>query len=536
MLRACAREDVDNNQLAEFAQTDPVLTAEMLRVVNTPLFGIAHEVTSVRHAVSLLGVRALRNIVLCLMVREAVQQHATPAFDITLFWEDTLRRAVTARWLGARRGLDKDECFAAGLLQDFGLLILFYLHPEVAGEYVSMRAQDPVQRYTHEKAVFAITHDDVMMLLLKQWSLPQSLGNAIGHHHQTDGQNSTLAQVLFASDWVNAVFCVAEMNPVLGKVRNILTAEFGLTEVEVEQQLAELPAAVMEAADALGLHIPTQTDFDQLLRQANTRLAKENTGYQELTWQLEKAIAERDRLAQELNQEIAIAQEVQRHLMPDTTANNLPVYGLNLPARNISGDFFDYQRLRDGNICFALGDVSGKGINAGLLMAKTASLFHCLAKHSQDPAKLLAIINNEICETSVRGFFVTMIAGVYNPQSREVRLVNAGHLPALILGRGQVPRLLAASEQPLGILPDCRFTLSDPIPLRGSTLYLYSDGVTEAKTADGKVLEREGLVTLLQQHQDKAPMARLQAVVDAIRPPQLLHDDMTLLMINGDQD
>ena len=148
-----------------------------------------------------------------------------------------------------------------------------------------------------EKAVFAITHDDVMMLLLKQWSLPQSLGNAIGHHHQTDGQNSTLAQVLFASDWVNAVFCVAEMNPVLGKVRNILTTEFGLTEAEVEQQLAELPAAVMEAADALGLHIPTQTDFDQLLRQANTRLAKENTGYQELTWQLEKAIAERDRLA-----------------------------------------------------------------------------------------------------------------------------------------------------------------------------------------------------------------------------------------------
>lgn len=534
MLRACSRENVNNKQLAEFAQTDPILTIEVLRVVNTPLFGIAHEVTSVRHAISLLGVRALRNIVLCLMVREAVQEHAVPAFDITLFWEDTLRRAVTARWLGAKIGLDKDECFTAGLLQDFGLLILFYLHPEVAGEFTRLHAQDPAQRYQSEKALFGIGHDEVVTMLVTQWSLPQSLGDAIGQHHQTGAQGGKLSQVLAASDWVNAVFCVPEINTVLEKVRNMLTAGFGLTLTEIEQQLTELPNAVMDTADSLGLHIQSQADFEQLLRQANSRLAKENIDYQELTWQLEKAIAERDRLAAELNQEIAIAQEVQRHLMPDMTPGTLPVYGLNLPARNISGDFFDYQQLRDGNICFALGDVSGKGINAGLLMAKTASLFHCLAKHTQDPARLLAIINNEICETSVRGFFVTMIAGIYNPQSREVRLVNAGHLPALVIGRDQSVRTLEASEQPLGILPDCRFTLSAPITLQGSALYLYSDGVTEAKMADGSMLEREGLVTLLQQHGTKPPMQRLQAVVDAIRPQQQLHDDITLLMIGGD--
>jgi len=212
----------------------------------------------------------------------------------------------------------------------------------------------------------------------------------------------------------------------------------------------------------------------------------------------------------------------------------LPIYGLNLPARNISGDFFDYQQLRDGTICFALGDVSGKGINAGLLMAKTASLFHCLAKHIQDPARLLAIINNEICETSVRGFFVTMIAGSYNPQTREVRLVNAGHLPALVLGPAQAQRVYEASEPPLGIVPDSKFTLSAPISLRDATLYLYTDGVTEAKTPDAEMLEREGLVTLLRQHQGKPPQQRLQAVVDVIRPQQQLHDDITLLMICGE--
>ena len=533
MLRACSRDDVDNKQLADFAQTDPILTAEMLRVVNTPLFGIAHEVNSVRHAISLLGMRALRNIVMCLMVREAVQKYVIPTFDITLFWEDTLRRAVTARWLGTQIGLDKDDCFTAGLLQDFGLLILFYLHPEQAREYVNLRAQDPARRYQSEKALFGIGHDEVVTLLVKQWSLPQSLGDAIGQHHQQEGQRGKLSQVLLANDWVNAVFCVPDINMVLEKVRSMLATEFGLAGTDVEQQLTELPRTVMDAAQSLGLHIQTQADFEQLLRQANSRLAKENTDYQELTWKLEKAIAERDRLAAELNQEIAIAQEVQRHLMPDAAPGGLPVYGLNLPARNISGDFFDYQQLRDGTICFALGDVSGKGINAGLLMAKTASLFHCLAKHIQDPAQLLAIINNEICETSVRGFFVTMIAGIYHPQQRQLRLVNAGHLPALVLGRDGSVRILEASEQPLGILPDCRFTLLAPIQLQDATLYLYSDGVTEAKTPDGVMLGQAGLVTLLQRHQDKPAMQCLQAVVDAIRPQQQLHDDITLLMISG---
>lgn len=534
MLRACSRDDVDNKQLAEFAQSDPILTAEVLRVVNTPLFGIAHEVTSVRHAIALLGMHTLRNIIMCLMVREAVQTHIIPAFDITLFWEDTLRRAVTARWLGTQIGLDKDDCFTAGLLQDFGLLILFYLHPEQACEYVNLRAQDPARRYQSEKALFGMGHDEVVTLLVKQWSLPQSLGDAIGYHHQQGGLSGKLSQVLLANDWVNAVFCVPDINMVLKKVRSMLVTEFGLAGTDVEQQLTELPKAVMETAHSLGLHIQTQADFEQLLRQANSRLAKENTDYQELTWKLEKAIAERDRLAAELNQEIAIAQEVQRHLMPDAAPNDLPVYGLNLPARNISGDFFDYQQLRDGTICFALGDVSGKGINAGLLMAKTASLFHCLAKHVQDPAQLLAIINNEICETSVRGFFVTMIAGTYHPQSQQLRLVNAGHLPALVLGRDGSVRILEASEQPLGILPDSRFTLSAPIQLQDAALYLYSDGVTEAKTPDGVMLELAGLVTLLQRYQDKPPLQRLQAVVAAIRPQQQLHDDITLLMIGGD--
>lgn len=536
MLRACSRSDVDNRQLAGFARTDPVLTAEVLRVVNTPLFGIGREVNSVQHAITLLGVRALRNIVLCLLVREAVTQQTIPGVDITRFWEDSLRRAVAARLIGPQFGLDADDCFSAGLLQDFGLLILFYLQPQFAGHFAEFRELDPAQRLARELALFGHTHEQILAVLAQQWSLPAALSAAIASHHGGQG-GGKLARVLHAADWINALFCVRDVNALLDKVRSMLVCEFQLTGQEIDTLLGELPAQVHSAAHSLGLDITQQADFEQLLRQANSRLAKENMSYQELTWQLEKAIAERDRLAQELNREIAIAREVQQRLMPDRTPADYPLQGINLPARNISGDFFDYFAQPDGSIWFALGDVSGKGINAGLLMAKTASLFHCLAKHLSDPAQLLGIINNEICENSVRGFFVTMIAGIFHPTSRQVQLVNAGHLPALVIRHdGEVLRLPAA-EPPLGIVADTRYRLSAPVALNDASLYLYTDGVTEAPLAEGQMLQEDGLIYLLQRHQALAPVQRLQAIVQAIEPAggarASLHDDITLLLIDG---
>ncbi len=102
--------------------------------------------------------------------------------------------------------------------------------------------------------------------------------------------------------------------------------------------------------------------------------------------------------------------------------DDLPICGINRPIREVSGDFYDYFELPDGTIAFALGDVSGKGMNAALLMAKTASLFRCLGKTIRDPARLLSILNREICETTSRGMFVTMVAGLYEPSDRAAAL------------------------------------------------------------------------------------------------------------------
>ena len=151
-----------------------------------------------------------------------------------------------------------------------------------------------------------------------------------------------------------------------------------------------------------------------------------------------------------LQRELDLAAEIQRSLLPESRDAAYPFAGVNYPARVVSGDFFDFFDLPDGRIAFNLADVSGKGMNAALLMAKTASLFRCLGKDIHDPGKLLARIDAEIAETVTRGMFVTMVGGIYDPATGTARIANAGHEPALLF-KGQTVEAFPAEAPPLGL-------------------------------------------------------------------------------------
>ncbi len=244
------------------------------------------------------------------------------------------------------------------------------------------------------------------------------------------------------------------------------------------------------------------------------------------------ALVEQERMRRELE----LAAEIQRSLLPAPSAADFPVHGINIPARTVSGDFFDFFTLQDGRIVFCLGDVSGKGMNAALLMAKTASLFRCLGKTLHQPGELLARINSEICETATRGMFVTMVAGLYDPATGRVCLANAGHEPPLLHDGGRAFSELAAAAPPLGISPlvvgDGHFPEIE-VELGAGTLYVFSDGVTEGRTASGDMLEAAGLKELIRKNATWPLADRLARLVRHVdRGGEKLHDDITLLAIS----
>jgi sigma-B regulation protein RsbU (phosphoserine phosphatase) len=251
---------------------------------------------------------------------------------------------------------------------------------------------------------------------------------------------------------------------------------------------------------------------------------------------MSQALVEQERLRRELE----LAAAIQRNLLPEVRPAPFPVYGVNLPARTVSGDFYDFFTLDDGRIGFCLGDVSGKGMNAALLMSKTASLFRCLGKTIHEPGRLLGTINSEISETASHGMFVTMIAGLLNPADGTVRLSNAGHEPPLLVARDGSRSSLAADAPPLGILPDNAALPEIEVALDGGSLYLFSDGVTEGTTAGGR-LGRDGFEAIVTEHRGQPVGERIEHVLRLLRANvenngDKLHDDITILAIDDRHD
>lgn len=237
-----------------------------------------------------------------------------------------------------------------------------------------------------------------------------------------------------------------------------------------------------------------------------------------------------------LKRELELAAEIQRSLLPTPPDEPFAIHGINLPARTVSGDFYDFFHLDDGRIAFCLGDVSGKGMNAALLMAKTASLFRCLGKTELHPGLLLARINAEICETAARGMFVTMVGGLFDPQTNQLCFANAGHEPPLHHhADSEEFDDFPAEAPPLGIstlvVPEDGYpevTLS----LDGGTFYVFTDGVTEGHVEDGTMLGVEGFRAAITDCANQATSERLAGIVDRVVQEDIpLHDDITILAI-----
>lgn len=242
-----------------------------------------------------------------------------------------------------------------------------------------------------------------------------------------------------------------------------------------------------------------------------------------------ESLVEHERVRRELE----LAAEIQRTLLPSPRPDPFPVCGVNIAARTVSGDFYDIVPLEGSRIAFCLGDVAGKGMNAALLMAKTASLYRCLAKTTESPGALLAMLDREICETATRGIFVTMLAGLYDPARGEITLANAGHEPALLHGVDGEFISLPAGAPPLGIeagggFPEIR------VAMKGGTLYACSDGLTEAACAESREqLGSEGLKRLVRRFAAKPLSARIAAITSDVGRLEL-RDDLTLLAVSDE--
>jgi len=251
-----------------------------------------------------------------------------------------------------------------------------------------------------------------------------------------------------------------------------------------------------------------------------------------LTEAIASEVAQRERL----NRELEIAREVQEHLFPRSypPLEGLEYAGRCRPARGVGGDYYDFLELADGCLGIAIGDVSGKGIPAALLMASLqASLRGQTISGPTDLAKLMSNVNRLIFETSPANRYATFFYGQFNPLERRFTYVNGGHNPPMVFRNGEVLRLEAGGG-PVGLFKTAHYSQSGAILESGDVLLLYTDGISEAMNAADEEWGEERMIEAVRACQYRPSLEmidELMRAADGFAAGAPQHDDMTIMVI-----
>ena len=234
-----------------------------------------------------------------------------------------------------------------------------------------------------------------------------------------------------------------------------------------------------------------------------------------------------------IQKEVEIVGEIQKSLLSQNKKEDFPIAGINIPAKVVSGDFYNFSDLGDGKYGFGVADVSGKGIKSSLLMSKASSLYRCLSKTNFSAADLLMQLNNEICETISRGMFVTMLVGIYDSTKKELLLSSAGHEPPIIFSKDGIFTNYNEAGPPLGIMPNTKYQ-EHTISFVNSSMYIFTDGITEIKNPNGEMLGSEGFQNYIKQYQSTPNNERLKIMIDDIlNKGHIQKDDLTIVVIDS---
>ncbi len=300
--------------------------------------------------------------------------------------------------------------------------------------------------------------------------------------------------------------------------------------------LTHFTQAVNEVASGnLDAQLPKIKSKDEMLRLYNSF----RTMQKSLTEQMEE-LKEVNEQKGRIEGELKVASNIQRAMLPKIyppypDRDDIDIYGQQTPAKAVGGDLYDFY-IRDEKLFFCIGDVSGKGVPASLVMAVARSLFRTLSMHEPNPDHIISQMNARMAEDNELNMFVTLFIGVLDLPTGRLRYCNAGHnAPILIIDKANVKEkdfLPCDSNLPIGIMGDWKFTLQETNITPGTTLFLYTDGLTEAEDMNQQLYGEERMINAIPfGTTSQSCIEQVTESVHAFTGDAEQSDDLTLLTI-----
>ena len=257
--------------------------------------------------------------------------------------------------------------------------------------------------------------------------------------------------------------------------------------------------------------------------------------YNKLMSKLETSEEEKNKWRERISKEVKLAVKVQENFLPKRNLKNYPVQGINIAAREVSGDFFSFYPHND-SVYFIIADVAGKGIHAGMVMAKASTLFEIMSRDKVDVDEIAFHMNNDLFLTKTSGMFVTSIIGNYNLITGEISWVNAGHQPALIRDKSGNFEEFESKSPPLGVIiqkTKSNYSINK-INLNSNRLYAFTDGLSESLDENNQEIGIEGSKKVINNNFSKNVNDELNNITKEITDSskiKKLSDDLTIVVI-----
>lgn len=358
VVQLAAQADCDAHELARVLRTDPSLSASILRMANSALYGFAHKVSTVERALALLGIRTVRNLVLCFGVRGMTPVGV--AYPIDLFWEFSVRRAASAREIGRRLSFsDPEQLFTTALCQDLGVLALAVASDTVAERLAAVARAPAAMRLGAEQAL-GEGHDTVTARLFSVWQFPEELTCPVRYHHAPALAPEPFrhaAAICQAAEALADLLTVEDRAVAMGLATSALVG-VGLPEATLGGLVEAVATVVTQTAEALQIRTGEPSSYAEIAAAACEGLLELNSDYESQTAELRQRATRQQRVVERLavkNQQLvqwALTDELtglsNRRAFDDTLGQELAAAAtMAQPLCLLLGDIDHFKQVND---------------------------------------------------------------------------------------------------------------------------------------------------------------------------------------------